>query len=423
MTEPTITCPKCSTEIKLTDSLAAPIIQATRKEYEDKLKSKETDFSKREADLKQQKKNIEDAQKTIDEKVSEQLKGERITIAKEEAKKAKDAIASDLDNKSKELSDLQEVLNERNKKLEEAQKTQAELLKKQRELDDEKRELDLTIEKRVQASISEVREKVKQEVENELKLKVTEKEEQISSMQRTIEDLKRKSEQGSQQLQGEVLEMELEDTLRSKFPFDNIEPVAKGEFGADVFQRVVSPAGLLCGTILWELKRTKNWSESWLAKLRGDQRNAKAEISVLVSQALPKNITSFGQIDNVWVTSPEYAMSLVIALRQTLIEVANSKQPQEGQQTKMELVYDYLTGSRFRHRVEAIVEKFSDMQADLHREKKATMRLWVKRESQIQGVIESTVGMYGDLQGIVGQALQEIEGLEVPLLDNIENEE
>lgn len=423
MIEPTITCPNCSTEIKLTESLAAPIIQATRKEYEDKLESKEEDFSKKEADLEQQKKNLEEAQKTIDSKVFERLKEERITIVKEETRKAKEAIAFDLDNKSKELSDLQGVLNERNGKLEEAQKAQAELLKKQRELDDEKRELNLTIEKRVQASILEVRKKVKQEVETELKLKVTEKEEQISSMQRTIEDLKRKSEQGSQQLQGEALEMELEDTLRSKFPFDNIEPVAKGEFGADVFQRVVSPAGLLCGTILWELKRTKNWSEGWLTKLRGDQRNAKAEISVLVSQTLPKTITSFGQIDSVWVTSPEYAMPLVIALRQTLIEVANSKKSQEGQQTKMELVYDYLTGSRFRHRIEAIVEKFSDMQTDLDREKKAMTRLWAKRESQIQAVIESTVGMYGDLQGIAGQALQEIEGLEMPLLENITNEE
>ena len=169
---------------------------------------------------------------------------------------------------------------------------------------------------------------------------------------------------------------------------------------------------------MWESKRTKNWSDGWLAKLRGDQRAAKAEIAILISQAMPKGIESFGQIDGVWISAPKYAVPLVIALRQTLIEVANSKQSQEGQQTKMELVYEYLTGPRFRHRVEAIVEKFSDMQADLDREKKAMTRLWAKRESQIQGVIESTVGMYGDLQGIAGRALQEIEGLEVPLLES-----
>ena len=147
-----------------------------------------------------------------------------------------------------------------------------------------------------------------------------------------------------------------------------------------------------------------------------------AEVAVLVSSALPKEIDSFGNIDGVWVTEPRFAISLVIALRQTLIEVANTRLAQEGQETKMELVYQYLTGPKFRHRVEAIVEKFSDMQADLDREKKAMTRLWAKREVQIQGVIESTVGMYGDLQGIAGRALQEIEGLEVPLLEDKEIE-
>lgn len=417
MIEPTIICPNCSTEIKVTESLAAPLIQATRQEYEVKIAEKEADVSKREAVLRDQQKVVADAQKAIDEQVAEKLNVERKSIAAEETKKAKLAAASNLELKEKELTELQEVLEEKNIKLEEAQKAQADLIRKQRELDDAKRELELTVEKRVQASITEVREKAKKEAEDSLKLKVLEKEEQIASMQHKIEELKRKAEQGSQQLQGEVMELELEYTLRSKFPFDTIEPVAKGEFGGDVIQRVVSPMGLLCGAILWESKRTKNWSDTWLAKLRGDQRTAKAEISVLITQALPKDIESFSHVDGVWVTAPKYAFPLVMSLRHTLIEVANSKQSQEGQQTKMELVYDYLTGPRFRHRVEAIVEKFSDMQTDLEREKKSMTRLWAKRESQIQGVIESTVGMYGDLQGIAGRALQEIEGLEVPLID------
>jgi len=271
--------------------------------------------------------------------------------------------------------------------------------------------------------VDDVREKAKIEAEDALKLKVSEKEEQIASMQRRIEELKRKAEQGSQQLQGEVLELELEESLRSKFPFDTIDPVAKGEFGGDVLQGVVAPSGLTSGSILWESKRTKNWSDGWLAKLRNDQRNAKAEIAVLVSKALPKEIDSFSAIDGVWVTAPKYAVPLASALRQSLVEIAASKQTQIGQQTKMELIYEYLTGPRFRHRIEAIVEKFSDMQSDLDREKKTTMRLWAKREAQIQGVIESTVGMYGDMQGIAGQALQEIEGLTVPLLETDSNDE
>jgi hypothetical protein len=262
-----------------------------------------------------------------------------------------------------------------------------------------------------------VRRKAQQEAEEGLKLKVAEKEQQISSMQRQIEDLKRKAEQGSQQLQGEVLEIALEETLRSKFPFDNIEPVGKGEFGGDVLQRVVNQMGQPCGSMLWESKRTKNWSDTWLPKLRGDQRAAKAEISILISEALPKDIETFGLLDGVWITGPRYAVPLAIALRQSLVEIASNRQAQEGQQSKMELVYEYLTGPRFRHRVEAIVEKFSDMQADLDRERKSMTRLWAKREAQIQGVIESTVGMYGDLQGIAGRALQEIEGLEVQMID------
>lgn len=417
-TEPTIICPNCGTEIKLTESLAAPLIQTVRKEYEAKIAEKEADVAKREAEVRAQQKTVADAQKAIDERVAEKLKTERAAIAEEEAKKAKQAAASDLEAKTKQLDELQEVLKQRNLKLEEAQKAQAELLRKQRELDDAKRELELTVEKRVQASVEEVRIKARQEAEEALKLKVAEKEEQISSMQRQIEELKRKAEQGSQQLQGEVLELELETTLSAKFPLDSIEPVAKGEFGGDVLQRVVGPMGQACGAILWESKRTKNWSDGWLAKLRGDQRAAKAEIAVLVSDALPKGIETFGHIEGVWITQPRFAMPLVIALRQSLIEMANIRQAQEGQETKMELVYQYLTGPKFKHRVEAIVEKFSDMQADLDRERKSMTRLWAKREAQIQGVIESTVGMYGDLQGIAGRALQEIEGLQTHLLES-----
>lgn len=417
MTEPTIHCPNCATEIKLTESLAAPLIQATRQEYESKLAQKEADVSKREVALKAQQRSLEDAQKTIDEQVASKLKAERALIAIEEGKKARLAMANDLEAKSKELVELQEILQQRNNKLEEAQKAQVDLIRKQRELDDAMRELDLTVEKRLQESIALVRQKAKQEAEDGLRLKVSEKEEQIASMQRQIEELKRRADQGSQQLQGEVLELELETTLRLKFPLDSIEPVAKGEFGGDVLQRVMGPLGQWCGSILWESKRTKNWSDGWLAKLRGDQRTAKAEIAVLVSSTLPKEIETFGQIDGVWITEPRLALPLVIALRQSLIEIASTRQIQEGQETKMELVYQYLTGPRFKHRIEAIVEKFSDMQADLDRERKAMTRLWAKREMQIQGVIESTVGMYGDLQGIAGRALPAIEGLELPMLD------
>jgi hypothetical protein len=170
--------------------------------------------------------------------------------------------------------------------------------------------------------------------------------------------------------------------------------------------------------MLWESKRTRNWSDGWLVKLREDQRKAKADIALLVSNALPKGVHTFDHIDGVWVTDARSAIPVAIALRQSLIEIAAARQAGEGQQTKMELVYQYLTGPRFRHRIEAIVEKFSDMQEDLERERKAMTRLWAKREAQIRGVLEATSGMYGDLQGIAGKALEEIAGIEVALIED-----
>jgi hypothetical protein len=416
MTEPTVTCPNCKTEIKLTESLAAPLIEATRRGFEQRLAQKDADVAKRETEIKNREEALAKAKEAIDDQVAEKLKLERSKISADEAKKAKAASASDLEQKAREIADLQEVLKSREAKLAEAQNAQAELIKKQRELDDAKRELELTVEKRVQDGLTEVRTQAKREAEEGLKLKVMEKDQTITSMQKTIEELKQKAEQGSQQLQGEVQELELENLLRAKFPYDTIEPVPKGEFGGDALQRVVSPGGQQCGTILWESKRTRNWSDGWLAKLREDQRTAKADISVLVSQALPKGVESFEIIDGVWVTSPRAALPVATVLRHTLLQVSMARQVSEGQQTKTEMVYQYLTGPRFRHRVEAIVEAFTSMQEDLDKERKAIMKQWAKREGQIERVMEATVGMYGDLQGIAGKSLQEIDGIEIAAL-------
>jgi len=415
-TDPVITCPNCHTVIKLTESLAAPLIESTRREFELKIAQKDTEVTRREAAMQEQQAALRKAQETVQEQVEAQIKGERARIAAEEAKKARVMLATDLDQKAKELAELQQVLTDRNTKLAEAQKAQAELIRKQRELDDARREMDLTIETRVQQSLSSVRDKARLEAEEGLKLKVAEKEQTISSMQRQIEELKRKSEQGSQQLQGEAQELELESTLRSRFPRDTIEPVPKGEFGGDILQRVFSNAGQLCGTILWECKQTKNWSDTWLPKLRDDQRAAKAEIAVIVSRVLPKGIDSFDLAEGIWVAKTAFVIPIALALRQSLIEIAAARTASEGMTTKMELVYSYLTGPRFKQRVEAIVEKFGEMKSDLDRERATMNRLWARREQQIRGVIESTAGLYGDLEGIAGRTLLEIEGLAIKML-------
>jgi hypothetical protein len=414
MTEPTITCPNCSSEIKLTESLAAPLIADTRRQFEAQLAAKNDEIAAREDQVRLGLAQIEKAKTDLEAEVSRRLDSERTQIVAEETARAKRASALDLEQRDKALAEANGLLKDREAKLAEAQKAQAELLRKERELDDAKREMELTIERSVQASLGQVREKAKLDVEESLGLKMREKEEQIAGMRQQIEDLKRKAEQGSQQLQGEAHELELEETLRLKFPHDLIEP--KGEFGGDLLQRVVGPGAQPCGTILWEAKRTKNWSDSWLTKLRDDQRTAKAEIALIVSHALPKGLQHFDLVDGVWVAEPRCAIAVAIAIRQTLIQVAGARLAGEGQQTKMELIYNYLIGPRFRHRVEAIVERFSEMQEDLDRERKAMTRMWAKREMQISGAVEATAGMYGDLQGIAGRTLAEIEGLEMPLI-------
>ena len=320
------------------------------------------------------------------------------------------------------MADLQAILDQKDAKLKIAQEAQADLMRKERELADAKRELEITIETRVNESVDVVRQKAKVEAEESMGMRVAEKEKTISDMQKQIEDLKRKAEQGSQQLQGEVLELALESMLRARFPLDVIEPVGKGEFGGDVLQRVVNSIGQPCGAILWEFKRTKNWSDGWLTKLRGDQRTAKAEIAIIVSNALPKGVESFDLVDGVWVTEPRFILPLVVTLRQSLMEVSNARKARDGQETKMELVYDYLTGPRFRHRVEAVMEKFNSLQEDLNRERKFMMKQWSKPEMEIHGVIESTVGMVGDLQGIAGSAIQHIEGVDLPELEDFSDE-
>ena len=420
MTEPAITCPNCKTEIRLTESLAAPLIETTRKQFQQQLAQKDDEIANREQGILEKERQLTIAKNKLDEQVAsqveDQLKIDRARITAEESRKSKQAFANDLEQRSREVAELQSILKSQEAKLTEAQKTQADLLRKQRELDDAKRELDLTIEKRVQEGLSVTRQQARKEAEDEQRLKVLEREQTIAAMQKQIEDLKRRSEQGSQQLQGEVQELELENLLRNKFPFDAIEPVPKGEFGGDVLHRVVGLNGQPSGTILWEFKRTKNWSDSWLVKLRDDQRAAKAEIAVIVSQVLPKGVETFDLVEGIWVTHPRAALPVAMILRQSLLELALARQANQGQQTKTDMVYQYLTGPRFRLRVEAIVEAFSTMQEELDREKRVIMKQWAKRGEQIERVMGATVGMYGDLQGIAGKSLQEIEGLELKSL-------
>jgi hypothetical protein len=398
--DPVIACPRCQYEIKLTESLAEPLIR-----------SKEAEFRRREAQLHDQEVDLQRAREDIQSAVTRRVAEERRKVEAEAQAQAKLLFGAELEQSHKKLQDLNDVLKARDEKLAQAQKAHAETLRRQRELEEKEREIDLTIENRVSAGLEKVRQSSRAEAESHLKLKVAEKDQLIGTMQRQIEELRRKSEQGSQQLQGDAMEIELHQVLSEKFEDDDVRRVPKGEAGGDVVQYVRSPSGSACGTILWESKRTKTWSDTWLGKLRRDQLMAKADLSVIVSQTMPKGIDHFDLMDGVYVVSPQCIVPVARALRAALHELAIARQSSQGVETKAQLVFQYLTGSTFRRRLKGIVETFTCMQADLQAEKRALQKQWSKRETQLERLSESTVGMYGDLQGIAGKNLGEIEGI------------
>jgi hypothetical protein len=412
--EPHVVCPKCSHQIPLTESIAAPLLEAERRKFQEKLLERETEFARKSTELQKQQTDLAKAKEGFEEQIKQRLETERQQVIATESRKAREQVANDLSAMKQLLAESQQLLEVRNLKLAEAQQAQADALRKQRELDEKTRELEITIEKRVQSSQAELVAKARQDASDELKSQVSQKDAQIDSLGRTVEELKRKLEQGSQQTQGEAFELELESLLRGKFPLDLVEPVAKGEAGGDIVQTVNGQIGSPAGVILWELKNTKNWSDAWLAKLRDNKRTAKADVALIVSTALPKGIETFDLVDGVYVAHPRCALPVALTLRQGLLEVANTRTTQAGQQSKAEQVYQYLTGSRFKQRVEAIVERFTDMRDEIDKERKFMTKAWAKREAQLSAMVDSTVGMVGDLQGIVGQAMPEIAAIDEP---------
>jgi len=393
MEQKTITCPKCGTKIELTEALSKEIELSIKKQYEDKIK-----------------KSKAEAEKMMKERESEfkvKLDEERKKI-EEEAKKAAD------ESLSVELGDLQEQLKEKDNKLKEARQHELGLRKEQRELKDREKQLELELERRLDKERNDLIEKISSEIEEKHRLKDKEKDKQLEDMKSQIDDLRQKAEQGSQKLKGEVLELDFETRLKKEFPFDVIEPIASGVKGADVIQTVKTQSGQICGKILWETKRTRNWSDGWITKLKEDQRDAKAEIAVIVSEALPKEITLFRQIKGVWISGIPSSLNLAYALRVILIQAARERKVQTGKKGKAELLYDYLTGSEFRNRVEAILESFIAMRDDLDKERRAMEKQWSKREKQIEKVVLNIGGMHGDLEGIAGKALPVVKALELP---------
>ncbi len=409
MTEETIVCPSCGKIIPLTEALSRRIREGLSKEFEAREKKREEEFRRREEELKKRGEEVERL-------VADKLAAERAKLEAEARKRAREEAALKIEALEKEREETR-------RRLHEAEKKELEFLKQRRALEEEKRGFELRLARAVEEERNKIREKAEAEFLEAHRLKDLEKEKKIQDMQRIIEDLKRKAEQGSTQTQGEVMELDLEAALRARFPFDEILPVPKGIRGADIIQKVRTRTGHYCGSIIWELKRTKAWGGDWITKLKDDQREVRAEIAVIATETLPRGTSSFEHIDGVWVTSYHLAPNLAEALRGSLVQVARIRQSAVGREEKMEAMYRYLSGPEFRQKVEAMVESFTTMKEELEKEKAAMTRIWARREKQIERAFRNTVSMYGDLEGIVGAALQPIRSLELEEGENAGEEE
>ncbi|MFA5197586.1 MAG: DUF2130 domain-containing protein [Patescibacteria group bacterium] len=413
MAEQNIICPYCKKEIPLTQAITQKIETDLRKKMEEDFAKRDNELSGRENTLVAREqavaKTVQEVNKKIDDEVAQKLALERDSIAKEAKKKAEIEI-------SMQMKALKEDLESKDKKLQETQQNELLLRKEKSSLEEREKNVDLEVARRLDSERASIYSEAARKADEEYQLKDKDKDKKIADLIKQLDEAKRKAEQGSQQAQGEVLEIELEQMLKLSFPYDIIEPVPKGIKGADVLQKVNNPMGQYCGTIIWESKRTKGWSDGWIDKLKDDQREVKADIAVLMSIVLPKEINGFSQLKGIWVTSYPLAVALAVALRANLIEVAIAKQAAVGKVEKMEAIYNYLSGTEFKQKVEAIVEAFVTMNTDLAKEKIAMEKLWSKREQQIKKVIISTARMYGDMQGIIGASLPEIKSLELKSL-------
>jgi hypothetical protein len=269
----------------------------------------------------------------------------------------------------------------------------------------------------VARKLDEEREKIREEVskkaDEEHRLKDLEKEKLIKDLQNSVEDMKRKAEQGSMETQGEVLEQDFEAQLKAFFVHDDIQPVPKGIKGADLVQTVRTPIGAECGILLWETKNTKAWSNAWIPKLKDDMIETRASIAILVSVVLPNGIKRFEQVDGVWVSDPLCAIPLAAALREQLTAISRERTASTGKSEKMEALYQYLAGVEFKQKIEGIIEAFTSMQEQLNKERRAMEKHWKQREKEIERVVKNTVGLYGDMQGIIGDQIPTIPALEL----------
>lgn len=330
-------------------------------------------------------------------------------------KEAEFAVKKQLEEKNAlELTDLKKQLQEKQAKVEAMRDEELKLREEKRRLEEKEKEMDLVVARKIDEERKKAEETILKQFQETYRLKDLEKEKVIQDLKKSLEDAQRKAQQGSQQTQGEVQELDLEQSLKSSFIDDDVTPVEKGVKGADIRQIVRTKIGNTCGVILWESKRTKAWSHEWVVKLKEDLRAEKANIPVIVSTVLPDEVKQgFGFVDGVYVASPELAIAVATLLRHRLIEVAREKFVNQNREGTAEQIYEYVTSLEFRQRVEAMLEVYADMKQQITKERVAFEKIWNSREAQINKLYLSTSGIVGKIQGVAGQSFPTVKGLEL----------
>ena len=391
------------------------------KMLEEQLEQKDKKLSEASAEalkLRLDKQKFEEEKRNFELEKTKQIEVERkqieaaaTTQASNNIRELQQRLLNTEKEKEAEKKILEERIHENEARLDEAQKNEIEIRKEKNRLEQEKKDFELEKQCQLDEERTKIQEDASRKAMETEQYKIAQLEKKLNEALRANEEQKRKLEQGSQQTQGEVLELELEEILKAEFPLDEIMPVPKGVSGADIIQKVLNRFSRECGQIVWESKKTKAWSESWIQKLKDDQRAIKADLAVIVSAVLPEGVKGFAFRDGVWICDIKLATALAHALRMNLEAIAREKAMSVGKNEKMEILYAYLTGVEFKQRVEAIVEAFNGLDEGLRKERIAYEKIWSEREKQLKKVMNNTIGMYGDMSGLV--TLPQIKSLEL----------
>lgn len=418
-----IKCPSCATVFDVEDVLSADVEQKLREQYEKQLQQTTAQLDVQKKKLEEEQRLFEEKRKTQNDLFQQRLQQEKSKLESELKLQLRQAIAADYEN---QLRMLQQNAKENDEKLKTARLKELEFLKKEQALKTKEGELELLLQKKLMEERNVLAQQIRKEEtdrtllkETEYQLKLKELEKQLEDQRRLADEMKRRAEQGSMQLQGEAQELLLEEILRDHFPYDSIGEVGKGVEGADCIQTVRNHLGSDCGKIIFESKRTKTFNYGWIDKLKSDMRNKQAEVAILVTQVYPKEMSCFGERDGVWICSFSEVIALTTALRHTIIRIAETKKAEENKGEKMQMLYGYLTGIEFRQQIETIVEGFLSMKNSISKERIQMEKMWKEREKQLEKVLLSTSGMYGSIKGIAGASIGNIPLLE----DGMEEEE